>query len=68
VAQARRIYAVSKDGQVVALVNAISPAQAAGFVARSQYTAAVASQGQLIALTKDGMDVQQVSEPAPAAE
>lgn len=47
---ATRIYIVEAEGQDKRLVRAISPAQAIGHVVRSDYSAHVASQDELIAL------------------
>jgi hypothetical protein len=68
-AQAKRIYAVTNgDGQVVALVNAVHPAQAVGVVIRGKYSAKVAGQQLLMACVRDGMEVVEVGEEPAAAE
>ena len=47
-AQAKRIYVVSKGGEVVAFVNAIHPATAIKAVAKDEYSASIATPQQLL--------------------
>lgn len=59
---ATRIYAVTntKDN-AVSLVDAGTPSQAIRHVAREQYTAAVATQAELVQLVQKGIKVEKAA-------
>lgn len=59
----KRIYAVTM-GATTRLVEAANRAQAVSHVARDTIIAAVATQGNLIALTKSGVEVEIAGEVA----
>ena len=59
----KRIYAVT-IGATTRLVNASNRAQAVSYVVRGSIVANVATQGDLIALTKSGVEVETAGEVA----
>jgi hypothetical protein len=58
-----RVYKVGhKDGSI-RLIRAAMKNQAVAFAAKSDYTVQVASQDDLIALTKNGVEVENLKNP-----
>lgn len=53
-----RIYVVKQNGAAVRLVEADNKLQAINFVARQTITADVASQSELVRLTRENVEVE----------
>lgn len=68
--RATRLYIVrDKEGSPVALLEAQTPAQCLGYMARQSWTAAYAEQTDIIAATKAGLEPVRVErDPESAAD